>query len=121
MQPGGVSANDTHSVTQGAEVSCVAAHGHAARRRLSVRYPKRSMLRRESRPGRADRHRRRGSELIEHLARGPRPCQPKGGAHESLRVYVLEEGEERTVVAVRVEQPDGLLVQPELTPGDRLG
>jgi hypothetical protein len=26
MQPGGVSANDTHSVTQGAEVFCVAAH-----------------------------------------------------------------------------------------------
>jgi len=38
MQPGGVSANDTKSATRGAEEFCVAAHGHAARRRLSERY-----------------------------------------------------------------------------------
>src|SRR5882672_7775229 len=99
MQPGGVSANDT----RGAEGFCAAAQGHAARRRLSVRYPK---LGPRPRTGRADRRRRRGSELIEHLARGPRPCQPEGGAYEALRVHVLEEGQERTVVTVRVEQTD---------------
>src|SRR5438477_203587 len=78
---------------------------------------RRPRLRPGARPGRADRRWRRGGELIEHLARGPRPCQPKRRAHESLRVHVLEEGQERTVVAVGVEQPDGLLVQPELAPG----